>query len=498
MPTPLVSSARVSDRRRWRRVTESCRTVMGDGSVGGDAYTAVVGGLLFPLHERLKGHDTLRRLRELERSQWWDGPALAAFQVERLRRFLAGAGSRVPYYRDLYRRTGFQPESVRGIQDLTALPILTKVDIRANQSTLVANGARHLTRFSTGGSTGEPLQFLVGPARVSSDVAARCRAMQWWGVRVGDPEIVLWGSPIEVTRQDRVRAIRDRLFRSTLLSAVGMTPERLDGYLDTLERVRPVQIFSHASALLELTRHAERRRRNIAGLRIRVAFVTSEQLYDHQRKEIERVLGCRVADGYGGRDSGFVAHECPEGGMHLTAEDVVVEIVDEGGSSLPHGRAGEIIVTHLATGDFPFIRYRTGDVGVLHDAPCTCGRGLPLLREIHGRADDLLLSLDGARIPGQAIVHLLRSRPELQAFKIVQETRDLLRILLVKTAEFPAGTELEIVRGVRARLGEGMHVDFESVAEIPRDASGKYRTVVSRVGGSPTLEASRGEGDDQR
>ena len=460
--------------------------------MGRDAYTALVTGLLFPLHERLKGHETARRLRELERSQWWDRPTLENLQAERLRRFLGTAGARVPYYRDLFRRTEFHPESVRGIQELAKLPILTKPDIRANQSTLVASGARRLTRFSTGGSTGEPLQFLVGPARVSSDVASRCRTMRWWGARVGDPEIVLWGSPIEVTRQDRVRAIRDWLFRSTLLSAVGMTPKRLDGYLDTLERVRPVQIFSHGSALSELARHAEERRRDVGGLGIRVAFLTSEQLYDHQRQLIERVFGCRVANCYGGRDSGFVAHECPEGGMHLNAEDVIVEIVDDRGLPLPPGCAGEILVTHLATEDFPFIRYRTGDVGVLHDAPCACGRGLPLLREIHGRADDLLLSLDGSRIPGQAVVHLLRSLRSLQAFKIIQETRDLVRILLVMPEKLPADVESSIVCGVRARLGAAMRVEFVSVAEIPLEASGKYRTVVSRVGVSPMLDAERG------
>lgn len=456
-----------------------------------DAYTALIAGPLFRIQERLKGHETMRRLRELEQSQWWDRPTLAAFQAERLRRFLATIASRVPYYRDLFRREGFHPESVRGPEDLTLLPILTKSDIRANRDAFVAEGARKLSKNQTGGSTGEPLQFFVGPARVSSDVASRCRAMGWWGVAVGDREFVLWASPIEVTQQDRVRAVRDWLFRSRLLSADRMTLAGMDSYLDAMERMRPIHIFSHGSALAELARHAEERHRNVAGLGVRVAFVTSEQLYDHQRERIERVFGCRVANGYGARDAGFVAHECPEGGMHLNAEDVIVEIVDDRGVPLPAGQAGAIIVTHLRSEDFPFVRYRTGDVAVLHDALCPCGRSLPLIREIHGRADDLLLGLDGSRVPGQAIVFLLRSRPNVRAFRIVQETRDLLRILLVKTEEFPAGIEEEIVRGVHARLGEGMRVEFVSVSEIPAEASGKYRTVVNKLSASPFVAAAR-------
>lgn len=460
--------------------------------MGRDAYGAFVAGVLFPIQERLKGHDTGRRLRDLERSQWWDGAALATFQMERLRRFLDAIGREVPRYRDLYRRIGFQPTSIRGVADLAQLPLLTKADIRAEKSAFVREGATRLATNSTGGSTGEPLQFFVGPDRVTSDVAHRRRAMRWWDVDLGDPEVVLWGSPIELTRQDTFRSLRDTLFRSTFLSAVGLEPARMDGYLDAIVRARPRQIFSHASALCEVAGHAERRGRSLRDLGIRVIFVTSEELYPFQREQLERVFGCPVANNYGARDAGFVAHDCPRGGMHVSAEDIVLEILDERGAPLPPGSAGEIVVTHLESRDFPFVRYRTGDIGVLDDAPCGCGRGLPLLKGLQGRADDLLLTLDGARIPGQMVVHLVRSRPEVQAFKIVQETQEVIRILLVATEDPTAEAKGEITRGVQLLLGAATRVEFERVTAIPREASGKYRTVVSRLGRSPMLEASGG------
>ncbi|MDS4059846.1 MAG: phenylacetate--CoA ligase family protein, partial [Candidatus Contendobacter sp.] len=99
-------------------------------------------------------------------------------------------------------------------------------------------------------------------------------------------------------------------------------------------------------------------------LGIAVAFVTSERLYDDQREIIARIFGCRVANGYGARDAGFIAHECPSGGMHLSAEDIVVELIDQDGRPVQAGEAGEIVVTHLATRDFPLVRYRTGDIAV--------------------------------------------------------------------------------------------------------------------------------------
>lgn len=459
-----------------------------------DVYTLLVTWLLFPVHERLKGHATVARLRELERSQWLSPERLAERQANRIRDFLAEVGTRVPYYRDLFARAGVRPAEIRGVPELAAIPFLTKPLIREHAAAIVAEGARGLRPASTGGSTGDPLRFSVGPARVSSDVALRRRAYRWWGVDVGDPEVVLWGSHIELTRQDRMRAIRDRLFRSTLLSANRMTPDVLDRYLDVMERVRPMQVFSHPSALIELVRRADERGRRLDGLGVRVIFLTAEQLYEYQREHIERVFGCRAANGYGGRESGFIAHECPEGGMHLNAEDVIVEIVGDDGMPLPPGRPGEIVVTHLRSEEFPFIRYRTGDVGVLGRENCPCGRGLPILSEIHGRADDLLLSLDGARVPGQVVVLTLRDIPGIAGFKVIQEGRDLVRILLVRTEEFPPGAAEAITKGFRAQLGAAMRVELEPVGVIPREASGKYRTVVSRVGSSPALEADRSRG----
>ena len=460
-----------------------------------DAYARFVSGVLFPAHERLKGHATVTRLRELEKSQWWSAERLMERQQERLCAFLAQVEATVPYYRHLFGSLGFSPGEARDAADLGKLPFLTKALIREHAAALAAEGVTDLRAVSTGGSTGEPLRFRVGPARVSSDVALRQRSNRWWGVDIGDPEVVLWGSHIEVTRQDRMRTMRDRLFRSTLLSVNHMTTDVLDRYLDDVKRLRPVQIFSHPSALDELARRADERGVRLDGFGIRVVFLTAEELYQHQRERIERVFGCRAANGYGGRDSGFIAQECPEGSMHVNVEDILVEVVGDAGDVLPSGHAGEIVVTHLRSQEYPFVRYRTGDVGVLGGASCGCGRGLPVLREVHGRADDLLLGLDGARVPGQVVVLLFRDLPGIAAFKVVQEEADRVRILLVPTEEFSDTAEATIREGFRARLGAAMRVEVETVESIPREASGKYRTVVSRVGPSPAREAERARED---
>jgi phenylacetate-CoA ligase len=188
-----------------------------------------------------------------------------------------------------------------------------------------------------------------------------------------------------------------------------------------------------------------------------------------------------VANGYGGRDAGFIAHECPQGSMHITAEDIIVEIIDPRGAPVPRGEAGEIVVTHLATSAFPFIRYRTGDIGVLDSKPCSCGRGLPLLKEIQGRSTDFLVAKNGTVMHGLALIYILRDLPQIRNFKITQESVDLTSVSVVSDGGLNGELVGKIVQGFKARLGQEVEIRVEEVKEIPSEKSGKFRYVVSKV-----------------
>lgn len=444
-------------------------------------YTQLISRLVFPLQERLKKHTTIAVHKQMEATQWWTPAQLQELQVLRLRELLRNVIAHVPYYRDMFARLEFDPAQVDSPEALHALPFLTKAVIRAHTEQLKADNAQGLARFNTGGSSGEPLIFFIGNERVSHDVAAKWRATRWWGVDIGDPEIVVWGSPIELGSQDRMRLLRDKIMRTKLLPAFEMSAPKLDGFIAEIRAMRPKMLFGYPSALSHIARHAEMRGQRMDDLGIRVAFVTSEKLYDEQRAQIERVFGCPVANGYGGRDAGFIAHQCPSGGMHITTEDIIVEIIGDDGQPCAPGTAGEIVVTHLATRDFPFIRYRTGDVGVLDDQLCACGRGLPLLKEIQGRTTDFVVAADGTVMHGLALIYEVRDLPGVKAFKIVQESLDRTRLLLVRGSEFDPGFEAKIVAGFKSRLGANVQVEIEYPDSIPAEKSGKYRFVVSKV-----------------
>ena len=444
-------------------------------------YTSLVSRILFPLQERFKRHTTVEVLEVMNKTQWLSAVELSNYQSGKLSDFLHNVAVHVPYYKKIFAENKIDPSRIKSTSELVSIPFLTKSLIRENFNELISDKAGELARFNTGGSSGEPLVFLIGNERVSHDVAAKWRATRWWGVDIGDPEIVVWGSPIELGSQDKLRGLRDALMRSTLLAAFEMSTQNLEIFIKKIQKVRPKMLFGYPSALSHIAQYAENHQYKMNDLGIKVAFVTSERLYEYQRKIIERIFNCKVANGYGGRDAGFIAHECPNAGMHITAEDIIVEIVDTNGNVLAPGNKGEIVITHLATSEFPFIRYKTGDIGALDIRLCTCGRGLFLLKEVEGRATDFVVAQDGTVMHGLALIYILRDLSGLEAFKIVQESIDNIKVYIVTKPDFMADNKEYIKSQFKKRLGATVAVDIYDVNEIPREKSGKYRYIISKV-----------------
>lgn len=445
-------------------------------------YTKFVSRCLFPLHERLKSHTTVAILKSLEQTQWQTKQQILAEQSVRLNKFINTAYHNAPYYRRLFDSLDLKPDDIKSAADLDKLPLLTKPLISENSQLLTSRTATKMVKGCTAGSSGTPLVFWLGMDRVSHDVAEKWRATRWWGVDIGDREQVIWGSPIELDSQDRIRKIRDTLFRSRLLSAFDLTTEKIEEFFKLIQSYRPKMLFGYPSVYEVLAKHAMANNFRMDNLGIKVIFVTSELLYPHQRQIIEQVFGCQVANGYGGRDAGFIAHECPDGGMHISAEDIIVEIVDSNGRVLPDGESGQVVVTHLGSGDFPFIRYRTGDVAKIATSSCSCGRGLPMLEEVQGRTTDFVIAQNGRLMHGATLTYAMRELEGIVNYKIVQHSKTLTQVLLV-TNSGTLSPELvgAISHQFKQRLGEAVDVEIELTDKIPAEKSGKYRFLVSHA-----------------
>ena len=221
--------------------------------------------------------------------------------------------------------------------------------------------------------------------------------------------------------------LRARALNLLMLPAWELSERTASKFWTRLADFKPRLLLGYAGAVYEWARLLGEHREAITGLR--AIIVSAETLYDDWRNVIERCFRVPVYNRYGGRDIHFVAQECPKRqGLHINSENVLVEIVKDGQPVQP-GELGEIVVTRLDNFAMPFIRYRSGDLGVMASASCECGRSLPLLEKVEGRVQDAIVTSDGRIVSGPFFAHMMKDCAEVKEFQIHQLAMDRLLIL---------------------------------------------------------------------
>jgi phenylacetate-CoA ligase len=437
---------------------------------------------VFRAQERAMHRPTWAVLAELERTQWLSRNQMQTYQTKRLNELLQCALQHSPWHAARLRDAGLG-EAVRagGVRqdDLSRLPTMNKRDARDNVEQLVWHEAPGgVFKYTTGGSSGEPLIFYFGRARQAADAAGRLRARRWWGVQPGEREVYLWGAPVELNKTDRIKTLRDRLVNQLLLNAFEMSPARMDDYLQAIQHWNPKAIYGYASSLALLAAHAEARGSRLKLPALRVVSATGEPLFPHQRELVVRVFGVPVSVEYGARDAGLIALESPDGALLQMSETHIIEVLDDVGNPVEEGEA---VITSLVSEAQPFIRYRTGDVVRRSGRTDPGGRGLDVLDAVVGRQTDFIAAADGRIMHALAVIYVLRAIPGVAQFKLIQHAVDRLEVLVVPDARWSDAAREAVMQGLRGRLGPELSVDLKLVEAIAPEASGKHRYVVSHV-----------------
>jgi phenylacetate-CoA ligase len=248
-------------------------------------------------------------------------------------------------------------------------------------------------------------------------------------------------------------------------------------YFDALSHAHIRYIWGYTSSLYALAQEAIRAGRT--DLRFSVAITNAEPLYDFQRAVIEQAFRCPVRETYGMAEIVASATECEHARLHLWPEAGIVEIFD-GNSPLPVGESGELTCTGLINMDMPLIRYRVGDTGALAspETPCPCGRHLPVLAGVEGRVDDLIITPDGRRIG--RLDPVFKTHLPVREAQIIQESLDVIRIRYVPAPDYTPAAGQSMADRLQARVGN-VKVILEACSDIPREANGKFRAVISHL-----------------
>jgi phenylacetate-CoA ligase len=435
---------------------------------------------IYPLHEKMCRRQTLRRLKFLEESQYWLSSHLAEYTKTRLLNLLRLAHENVAFYQQAFQKYNVY---INSIEEFAEIPFLERQHLQEAFDSLRNRDYKGKLKIqSTGGSSGTPVRFCTDPVRDSATVAMRIRSHRWHEIDIGDKEVVLWGSPIELGRQDLLRTFRDIVFRSRLIYAFNFTAETMQQAIEKILAFQPRKHLGYAQSIHLLARYyldhfPKEKRKKLC----EVVFTTAEPLFDYQREDIASAFGAKVAVEYGARDAGLIAHECPQGRMHINIEGIHVEIIDENGSLLPPGETGEIVVTNFDTPSMPIIRYRTGDMGLLLDEVCPCGLTLPVMKVVGGRMSDFLIGVDDRKIHPLGGIYILREIEAIRRFQIIQNEPDQIDLLISASQELSENTRNAVQRKFDKLLGCPVRLLFRYLDDIETSASGKFRHVICCV-----------------
>ncbi len=439
---------------------------------------------VFHLQERMLGRDSFGILAELLRTERLSSDEMQHLQLSRLRQLVRTAHEHTPYWRQVMDELAIQPDDLRSLADLKRFPLLNKDTLRNSRESMVwrEEGPR-VQMVRTSGSTNEALQFYSSSTREAHINAARMRGHEWVGVRRGEKELYYWGSPVELSRQDRIKRIRDWLINDGLTNGFEVTPDRLKAYFQQWLQWKPKCIFGYPSTCVLTVTMAESLGLDLRELKRRglaVIITTSEMLSDVDRKLITDGFGVPVFDSFGLREAGLIGHECSRGTMHCTDEQLILETIDPE-TLEPIDGEGELVVTNIVGRAFPVIRYRTGDIVTLSNEPCACGRTLSRVKISGGRAVEFVVTKAGKWVVGYSFIYIARSVQGVVKFQVVQEKLGEIRIRLVVDERFPPDGIEQIKLQASKRLGGDDRIEVEIVEDIKPAPSGKYRPVISKV-----------------
>ena len=218
---------------------------------------------------------------------------------------------------------------------------------------------------------------------------------------------------------------------------------------------------------------------NISAPNLKAMITTSEKLTPEMRIVMERAYGCRVYEEYSTVENAIFASECERGSLHVSPDVAVVEILRADGSPCAPDEPGEVVVTALARVYQPLVRFRLGDMAVWAATPCVCGRQMPVIKEVIGRIEDVILGPDGRQLV--RFHGIFVSQPHVREGQIIQEALDQIRVKVVTTDGFGESDVKDIIQRVQQRLGTAVRVIVEPVVSIPRTKAGKFPAVVSNI-----------------
>lgn len=441
--------------------------------------------IILPCGDIVFGTQVYKRLKFLEKSQWWTSKELEEYQNKKLKALIKHAYNNVTYYHNLFKSLNLNPEDIKTKDDLNKLPVLTKEVIRKNQGNFLAKNIKKtcMIKYATSGSSGKVLEYMLDKNSISMLRAIGIRGWEFAGYNVGDRLVTVAGSSLLSQNTSFLKKLSLRANRNLLFESYNMDNEKVINYLQQIKKFKPKFIRGYPSSISIIADHLLENNGN--NIKLTAVMTTGETLHNRDRKKISEAFDCDVFDQCGCNDGGENLWECKEHlGYHIGVERAVHEFINDSFEPITNNERGHIILTDLWNYSMPLIRYDAGDMGVPTNEMCTCGRGLPLAKSIVGRTIEQIILPNRNSIPGLEFTDIFEKKgiaDKIIDYQIIQEKIDKFTIKIVKSELYSDEVNPKISKFFEGHMGIPLDINFDFVNNIPTTKANKKRVILSKV-----------------
>ncbi|WP_163398640.1 phenylacetate--CoA ligase family protein [Flavobacterium fluviatile] len=366
------------------------------------------------------------------------------------------------------------------------LPILNKQNLQKPLEERLSKGysKKNFYLNKTSGSSGTPFIFAKDKYSHALTWASNMMRFGWFGIDFNHSyQARFYGIPMDFIGYQKER-FKDFLTHRFRFPVFDLSDEVLEKFLEKFKTKKFDYINGYTSSIVLFAKYLEQNNIVLKEIcpTLKACFVTSEMLFESDKKLLEKQFGLPIISEYGASELDLIAFENPQGEWQVNAETLFVEILDENNNPVPNGTEGKIVITSLFNKANPFIRYEIGDIGIL-DEKSTPQK--PILKKLIGRTNDVAILPSGKKSPGLTFYYVTKSIIEddgnVKEFIIKQTKLDTFEIEYVSEKELVSEQIQKIKEAINLYLEPNLNFTFTRKTVLERTNRGKLKQFKSNI-----------------
>jgi len=364
------------------------------------------------------------------------------------------------------------------------IPVMTKQDLQQPLQNRLSNGLAKKDIFinKTSGSSGNPFIFAKDKF---------CHALTWTHIfsRYKLHNIIpnqsfearFYGIPKDFVGHQKER-LKDKMAGRFRFNIYDLSDAVLAEFVNEFKQKKFDYINGYTSSIVQFAKYVLNEGIQLKQIcpTLKLCIVTSEMLFEEDKKILEEAFQVPVVNEYGASELDLIAFQNPQDEWEINSKTIWVEILDDHNKPVPYGEEGNIVITALYNKAHPFIRYKIGDVGIL-DLSSTAKK--PILKKLIGRTNDFAILPSGKRVPGLTFYYVTKSVIEdkgvVKEIKVLQKTKSHFEVQYAADRELHNEEIKAIENAMTTYLEPNLQIEFVQLETLERSKSGKLKQFTS-------------------